>query len=84
MEQGLLLHRVHVERAGVAVDHRVQRAVPVHLVAAMAAVAGREDAVVWADLALDVAAELEVVRGLPDPAALRQRAHSAVVRARRP
>ena len=39
MEQGLLLDRVHVERAGVAVGHRVERAVAVDLVAAVAAVA---------------------------------------------
>ena len=70
MKQGLLLHRIDVKRARVAVDHRVQGAVLVDLVAAMAAIAGREQTVVRTDLALDVAVELEVVRSLLDPAAL--------------
>src|SRR5208283_1750492 len=80
MEQGLLLHRVDVERAGIAINHRIQRAVFVDLVAAMAAVAGREQAVVRADLALDVAVELEVVRGLLDPAALPPERPQRVIR----
>ena len=70
MKQRLLLYRIYVERAGVRIDQRVEGTVVVDLVAAMAAVAGREQAVVGADLALDVAAQLEVVRGLLDPAAL--------------
>jgi hypothetical protein len=64
MEQGLLLDRVDVEGAGIGIDQRVKRAVEVDFVAAMAAVTGREQAIVRAGLALDVAAELEVVGGL--------------------
>src|ERR1039457_5201237 len=59
-----------MERAGIRIDQRVERAVVIHLVAAMAAVAGREQAIVRADLALDVAAQLEVMRGFLHPAAL--------------
>jgi len=70
MEQGLLFNRIDVEGAGVAIHQRVECAVVVDLVAAMAAVAGSEQAVVGADLALDVAAELEVMGGFLDPAAL--------------
>ena len=70
MEQGLLLDRVNVEGAWIGIDQRVEGAVVVDLVAAMAAVAGGQDAIVGADLALDVAAKLEVVGGLLDPAAL--------------
>ncbi len=69
MEQRLFLDRVNVERAGVAINQRVKRAVAVDLVAAMAAVARRQDAIVRADLALDVAAELEVMPRLLHPAA---------------
>ena len=67
---GFFLDRVDVERARVAIGQCVQRAVHVHLVAAMAAVAGRENAVVRADLALDVAAEFEVMVAFFDPAPL--------------
>src|ERR1035438_2568895 len=70
VEQGFLFHRVHVKGARIAVDHRVQGAVPVHLVAAVAAVAWCKNAVVRARLALDIRPELEVVRRLPHPAPL--------------
>ena len=69
MEERLFLDRVNVEGAGVAIDQRVKRAVAVDLVAAMAAVARLQDAIVGADLALDVAAELEVMPRLFHPAA---------------
>src|SRR5208283_3389795 len=65
----LFLDRVNVEGAGVAIDQRVKRAVAVDLVAAMAAVARLQDAIVRADLALHVAAQLEVMPRLLHPAA---------------
>jgi hypothetical protein len=70
MEERLFLDRVNVERAGVRIDQRVEGAVVVDLIATMAAVAGREQAIVRADLALDVAAELKVVRCFFHPASL--------------
>ena len=59
-----------MKRTGVGIDQRVERAVIIDLVAAMTAVAGGQQAVVGADLALNVAAELEVVGGFLGPAAL--------------
>ncbi len=70
MEQRLFLNRINVKSAWVGVGHRVQRPAPIDLVSAMAAVAGREDAVVGAQLALHIVAELEVVRGFLHPPTL--------------
>ena len=70
MEQRFFLNRVHMESAGVAINQRVKRAVAVDLVAAVTAVAGLKDAIVRADLALDVAPELEVMAAFLHPAAL--------------
>jgi hypothetical protein len=78
MKQRLLLNRVNVEGAGIAINQCVKRAVAVDAVAAMAAVARLKDAIVRADLALDVAAELEVM------AAFLHRAFATVPKARPP
>src|ERR1039458_9598410 len=70
MEQRLFLNGIDVKGARVGIGHRVQRPAPIDFVSAMATVAGRKDAVVGAQLALHIVAELEIVRGFLHPPAL--------------
>jgi len=68
VEEGLLFDRIDVHRARVAVGQRVERAVLIDPGTAVAAVFRLQEALVRAHLALDVAAQLEVVPGLGRPA----------------
>ena len=67
VEQRLLLDRVDVEAHRIAVGQRVERAVLVDAVAAVAAVFRLQQALVGAELALDVLAQLQVVPRLLRP-----------------
>ena len=68
VQERLLLDRIDVQRARIGVGQRVELAVLVDAVAAVAAVLGLQQALVGAELALDVLAQLQVVPGLAHPA----------------
>ena len=70
VQERLLLDRVDVQRARIGIGQRVELAVLVDAVAAVSAVLGLQQALVGAELALDVLAQLQVVAGFPRPALL--------------